>query len=423
MAGNATTNHVMLSYEWNQLSMVKQIKEELEKRGYKTWMDLSHMRSDTNRSMTEGVDVADVIVMCISRAYKGSDDCQTEMRYADEMQKAIIPLKIEKDAEFDGWLCTIIGNRKWIDFSDVSKFDHALDQLDGELVAKGVKVGSVDNKSSLNKDSGTSKWSEKVIGQEGQGPLEFNHHNGLAWTPSGLLLVADKDNHRIQILNGDLKYVDKITFEGKFTQPFCPLDIAVSNDNMYYIHDVENKQVIVTNESKKIIRIICQNENILCIALMGNYVMTTDYSGHRLMMFTTMGEKVTEIKGQGQGEGQFNYPFSVVVTHDQKVVVSDLANHRIQYFDSSLKFLSSHGSIGSGQNQLNMPLGLDADHKNNIYICDHVNKRVVMVTEKKEITIIHSCIERPRFIAIREGTTTRIAVSHYHKHHITVLNL
>ncbi|XP_078000347.1 uncharacterized protein LOC144452975 isoform X2 [Glandiceps talaboti] len=269
------------------------------------------------------------------------------------------------------------------------------------------------------KDDGTSQWSVKVIGQEGEGPTEFKNPWGLVWTPTGLLLVADYDNYRIQILNSDLQFVDSIRYDNQFSKPFKPFVIAVSRDNKYFIYDDGNKQIIVTNENKKIIRIICKNENLFGITLMGDYVLATDYIGHRLIKFTTMGDKVTEVKG----EGKFNRPHSVVVTSDQKIVVSDCYNHRIKFYDSNLKFISSYYGSESSGHKLSCPAGLCIDKRNNIYICDHSNHRIVMVTEKKEFVVVHSDIEKPRFIAISEGKTTKIAVTQTNKHHITVLEL
>ena len=39
--------HVMLSYQWDAQATVKRINDSLIKRGYTTWLDLTHMKGET----------------------------------------------------------------------------------------------------------------------------------------------------------------------------------------------------------------------------------------------------------------------------------------------------------------------------------------------------------------------------------------
>ncbi|XP_077985422.1 uncharacterized protein LOC144440056 isoform X2 [Glandiceps talaboti] len=264
----------------------------------------------------------------------------------------------------------------------------------------------------------STDWSVKRIGRRGKGPAEFNNPRGMAMTPTDLLLVCDWRNQRIQILNKEFQCLDCITFTDEFPQPFKPWDIAVSYDNQYFINDKGNKQIIVTNQNKKIIRIICQNEVLSGITVMGNFVLATDWHGARLIKFTTMGDKVTEVKGQVQSKGQFSSPRSVAVTSDQKVVMSH--NKGIHFYDSNLKFISSYDHSFNAA-------GLCVDKRNNIYICDWGNNRVVMVTENREFVVVHSDIVNPYFIEIRDEKTTKIFITQndygYYYDYITVLTL
>ncbi|XP_077985055.1 uncharacterized protein LOC144439694 isoform X2 [Glandiceps talaboti] len=261
----------------------------------------------------------------------------------------------------------------------------------------------------------TSQWSKDRIGQRGEGSVEFNSPSGMAMTPTDLLLVCEYGNQRIQILNKEFQCLDFITYTDEFPQPFKPWDIAVSHDNLYFIYDDGNKQIIVTNQNKKIIRIICQNEDLWGITVMGNFVLATDFRGHRLIKFTTMGDKVTEVKGQVQSEGQFSDPWSVAVTSDQKVVMSH--SKGINFYDSNLKFISSYDHSFNATGQC-------VDKRNNIYICDWGNNRVVMVTENREFVVVHSDIVGPRFIEISDEKTTKIFITHvYDYDYITVLIL
>jgi hypothetical protein len=67
-----SSKHVMISYQWSAQTMVKRIVNALKKRRFLTWWDLENMKGSTVDAMSDAVDNADVIICCISRAYKES---------------------------------------------------------------------------------------------------------------------------------------------------------------------------------------------------------------------------------------------------------------------------------------------------------------------------------------------------------------
>ena len=48
----------MLSYQWDNQKEVLRIKESLESRGYKIWMDIENMQENIYKSMSEGIEGA-----------------------------------------------------------------------------------------------------------------------------------------------------------------------------------------------------------------------------------------------------------------------------------------------------------------------------------------------------------------------------
>lgn len=64
--------HVMLSYQWNVQEVVRRLVNELQARGFRTWFDLDNMKGSIVDSMSDAVDNADVMLSCISLAYKES---------------------------------------------------------------------------------------------------------------------------------------------------------------------------------------------------------------------------------------------------------------------------------------------------------------------------------------------------------------
>ncbi|XP_077990061.1 uncharacterized protein LOC144444496 [Glandiceps talaboti] len=59
--------------------------------------------------MTDAVDNAGVVIVCVSQGYKDSPMCRTEASYCFKVQTPIIPLMMEPDYIPDGWLGVLLG--------------------------------------------------------------------------------------------------------------------------------------------------------------------------------------------------------------------------------------------------------------------------------------------------------------------------
>jgi hypothetical protein len=60
--------HVMISYQWDCQQVVKRIVGELKARSYHTWFDLDNLKGSTLDGMSDAVDNAAVLLICISLA-------------------------------------------------------------------------------------------------------------------------------------------------------------------------------------------------------------------------------------------------------------------------------------------------------------------------------------------------------------------
>lgn len=102
---------VMLSYEWHHQAQVMQLKEQLNARGFNVWMDVDRMMGSTLEAMAAAIESSDAIIMCISARYKESQACRTEAEYAYTRKKTLIPVKVEKGYDPDGWLGILVGSK------------------------------------------------------------------------------------------------------------------------------------------------------------------------------------------------------------------------------------------------------------------------------------------------------------------------
>ena len=86
------------------------------------------------------------------------------------------------------------------------------------------------------------------------------------------------------------------------------------------------------------------------------------------------------VGGVGTGDGQFIWPMSIVVDHEETLVISDSALHRITFMRPDGTFLGKWGEHGSGDGQVDRPAGLAFDADENLYVVDTMNHRVQKFT-------------------------------------------
>ena len=85
--------HAFLSYQWDVQREVKEIKELLNERRIKCWMDIDGgMKSDIYDSMAEGVAGAACIICFMTQAYQDSANCKLELKFAQQSGVPIIPV-------------------------------------------------------------------------------------------------------------------------------------------------------------------------------------------------------------------------------------------------------------------------------------------------------------------------------------------
>ena len=174
--------------------------------------------------------------------------------------------------------------------------------------------------------------------ESGRGQLQFSTPRGIAVHPTtGLVLVADSHNSRIQVFNSDLTYAHSITLPGD-TQFNNPYDVSLDSDGCVYV------------------------------AEWGNNCITK---------FATTGEFITRFGSKGSAPGQLDYPSSLTINNNL-VYVSEFDNDHVSVFDTKGTFLYCFGNKGSGEGEFNNPRGIRTDTFGNLYVSDFLNNRLVV---------------------------------------------
>lgn len=117
-----------------------------------------------------------------------------------------------------------------------------------------------------------------------ESPGAFYFPNGLAIAKDGRVYVADGDNRRVQVFDGEAKFQQFVGTSG------VPRGEAIDGENRLYV---------------------------------------VDALAHQVDIYNLQGEQLTQFGQQGFGPGQFNYPNDITVKAN-RIYVSDRQNDQVQ---------------------------------------------------------------------------------------------
>lgn len=107
-------------------------------------------------------------------------------------------------------------------------------------------------------------------------------------------------------------------------------------------------------------------------------IYVADGSNYRVQVFDAQGRYVRQWGKQGQGEGEFQVPWTIAIDGQDNIYVGDFTGY-IQKFDSNGKFLGKLGAgQGTGTAQFSVAVhDVEADAQGNIYAADFKLPRVM----------------------------------------------
>jgi len=120
----------MISYNWAAQKPIIALKQQLEAKGYRVWLDIESMAGSTLEAMAKAVESSHVFCMAMSRKYKESANCRAEAEYAFNLRKPIIPVLVEPNYRPDGWLGAILGTKMYYDLTSAMKISNGGAEID-----------------------------------------------------------------------------------------------------------------------------------------------------------------------------------------------------------------------------------------------------------------------------------------------------
>ena len=161
----------------------------------------------------------------------------------------------------------------------------------------------------------------------GQGK-KFSWPVGIAYDPSGRLLVADSEAGIVDIL--------------------------------------DNQGNLSGQIGKGILKRPCG----LAFDAAGGRLFVADSQLHQVLVFGHNGALLARVGSRGTDLGQFNFPTNVALDHQGRLYVSDSLNYRIQQFGPDLLPIREIGSKGDRPGYFSQPKGIAVDSQDHLYVID-----------------------------------------------------
>ncbi|XP_006816166.1 E3 ubiquitin-protein ligase TRIM71-like [Saccoglossus kowalevskii] len=252
--------------------------------------------------------------------------------------------------------------------------EYSLYQKRSELQIEKIKIEKESVHSTLGNieniiESNNATSLIKTIGQKGNEVGQFNKPTGVIVNHDGDIVVADKGNDRLQVINrnGQCKHI--IEYK-KFCKKYkcSPFDVAISSNGLYYSLDVAHNIVVVTDDEGNILRYFGMGKlkapTGVTIGPDGLVYIVDCYVIAHIKIFTQEGEFVRSFICN---KSKLSIPFSVVVSNHRKVYMVDSNVGRIAVYYENGTFLYDVPIGGK-------PQGLAIDKDGYLYVTFFENK-------------------------------------------------
>ena len=177
----------------------------------------------------------------------------------------------------------------------------------------------------------------KTVGGEGSRTGQFDWPWGIALSKESKLFVCDKNNHRIQVFDTNLKFISCFGKEG--IAEGQPTDLTFDHAGGVYVTDHYDDCVQVFSQNQTFLRTFSrfgsgpgELSNPRGIHVDHDYVYVVENGNHHISIFYTSGEFITSFGRWGYKEGVLIHPRGITIDQDGFLYVCDAWNNCIQVF-------------------------------------------------------------------------------------------
>ena len=228
--------------------------------------------------------------------------------------------------------------------------------------------------------AGTAMAADQVTGSPNQ-QAEFtwlNMPSDVAVGAGGQVYVVDSGNHQVAVFDATGAKITSLGMLGSEEGQFLdPLGVAVSAKGDVWIADKGNERIVMFDakgKPKAAFKLEADGEGIVpvdvAVDAKGKELFITSNNTHQVVVFSTKGEFLRAWGGEGDDDGQFNFPATIDIDAAGNVYVVDVLNARVQKFDVAGTHLLTIGERGGKAGTFFRPKGVAVDAAGNVYVSD-----------------------------------------------------
>ena len=220
----------------------------------------------------------------------------------------------------------------------------------------------------------------RSFGHKGENAGEFKNPTGIAINKDRNILVSEYHNHRVQIFSWEGRHLGSFAGTRSLdSQLLQPWGLSLDSTGNVIVADTGNKLIkIFTPDGRFVMKIGGQGSfsfPIHCVQC-GEYFIVSDQNEHCIKVFNREGHFQYKFGKQGEGDGEFNCPRFLSVTQSNHLLVCERDNHRIQVFELDGKFVGKFGTNGSKLGELTAPFSVAILSNDQIVVSDRSHNRI-----------------------------------------------
>ena len=228
---------------------------------------------------------------------------------------------------------------------------------------------------------------------------------GIAINHKGEIVVNERHTDHISTYTPSGKWIQTINVEG--LTPFSlTLDrednIIVGEDKCHSVRKYSPEgQLLASVGTRGSGQLQFKEPRDIAFNTTNNQVYVVDRFNHRIQVLNSNLTFLTVFGEEGEGEGQFNYPYGIACDSAGNVYVADYCNYRVQVFTAKGTFLRMFGQHGEGRGELRKPIGIALDPSSkHVYISEDSNRCISVFTCGGQFVTSFGTSFSPRGLAV-----------------------
>ena len=205
-------------------------------------------------------------------------------------------------------------------------------------------------------------------------PVTFRSPTGVAFDPSGRLLVTDPDLHALVVVDRSGGRFEVIAPSGDDALGL-PLGVAADAAGRIYVADGLGRAVrVFSPDGKSLARLDAggqlQRPTGVAVDRARGLLYVADTPVHLVRVLRLDGTPVRTLGGHGDGPGQMNFPTFLSVDARGDLAVNDTMNFRVQIFGPEGELKSTFGKLGNGSGDMSRSKGVAMDGRGHVFVAD-----------------------------------------------------